>query len=471
VSKMSTGSAQDGAATTHAPVLPHRGGLLTLKHPKRAFADLRISTKIASVALVVASVFAAVGVTGLISIRDLAAQQDYQYRTNVLALSHMTDARSAVGTQLEVVVSHILSEPGFYRAQYEATIVTTDQRLDDDLVELHKLNLARTEARALHAFESLLKLWRTARDGALDASRKGDRQKATAMLLVQSEAVARSVKTRADAVLSQLVDSVAKGARESLSSSRATERLMLLSLIAGAIVAITLSVLAARTLSRPLREAVEVLTEVGRGDFSQRLVVRGNDEVGQMGLALNRTLVTLRDAFAGLKHQAYHDNLTGLANRALLRELLTDAFTRTGHGTHLALLLLDLDGFKQVNDVHGHGVGDQLLIAVADRLRSGLQGPDDTAARLGGDEFAVLLDGFERPANAYDVADRLLISINEPLVLPEVELRPRASIGIVLWHGHDDIDALIRDADLAMYEAKAQGKHTVVRFEQMKAMS
>src|SRR5690348_9005848 len=101
---MSTGSVPDSAATTRAPARPRRRGpLASVKHPKRAFADLRISTKIASVALVVASVFAAVGVTGLISIRDLAAQQDYQYRTNVLALSHMTDARSAVGTQLEVV--------------------------------------------------------------------------------------------------------------------------------------------------------------------------------------------------------------------------------------------------------------------------------------------------------------------------------------------------------------------------------
>ncbi|MEV8508574.1 diguanylate cyclase [Actinoplanes sp. NPDC051475] len=440
-------------------------------HPKQAFADLRINTKIVSVALVVASVFAMVGVVGLLRIKDLAAQQDYQYQTNVLALSHMTDARSAVGTQLEATVSHILSEPGFYRRQYETMIATTDDRLDVDLAELRRLDLARPEKRALEAFGSLLDLWRTARDTALDASRSGDRQKATTILLVQSEAVARSVKTRADAVLSQLVDSVAAGARESLSSSRATERLMLLSLVAGALVAVTLSILAARTLSRPLREAVDVLTAVGRGDFNRRLTVRGNDEVGQMGHALNTALVALRDAFAGLKHQAYHDNLTGLPNRALLRDLLTDAFARSGPGAHLALILVDLDGFKEINDLYGHGVGDVLLVAVAERLRDGLQRPDDTAARLGGDEFAVLLDGFAKPGDAYAVADRLLTSIGEPLVLPEVELRPRASIGVALWNGHTDIDALIRDADVAMYAAKAQGKNTVVRFDQLKAMT
>ncbi|MEV4641485.1 diguanylate cyclase [Actinoplanes sp. NPDC049548] len=458
-------------STSTRPVTRRRSLLSALLHPKRFFADLRISTKIVSVALVVASVFAAVGVTGLVRIRDLAAQQDYQYRTNVLALSHMTDARSAVGAQLEAVVSHILSEPGFYRHQYESMIATTDQRITIDLQELHKLNLARPEARALEAFGSLLTLWRTARDTALDASRNGDRQKATTILLVRSEAVARSVKTRADAVLSQLVESVAAGARASLSSSRATERLMLLSLVAGAFVAFTLSVLAARTLSRPLREAVDVLTAVGRGDFSRRLTVRGNDEVGQMGHALNKALVALRDAFSGLKHQAYHDNLTGLANRALLRELLTDAFARTGPHTHMALILIDLDGFKQINDLYGHGVGDVLLVAVGERLREGLHRPDDTAARLGGDEFAVLLDGFEKPSDAYEVAERLLTSIGQPLLLPEVELFPKASIGVALWNGHTDIDALIHDADVAMYAAKAQGKHNVVRFEQLKAMT
>ncbi|MEU4159722.1 diguanylate cyclase [Actinoplanes sp. NPDC026670] len=435
-----------------------------IRRPKVAS---RISIKIMSVSLVVASIFAAVGVIGLIRIKDLAAQQDYQYRTNVLALSHMTDARSAVGSQLEAVVSHILSEPGFYRNQYEEMIKETDQRLDTDLIRLHQLNLARSEARSLEAFGSLLTLWRNARDTALEANRKGDRQKATTLLLVQSEAVARSVKTRADAVLTQIVESVADGSRDALTRSRDTERLMLMSLVGGGIVAILLSVLAARTLSKPLREAVGVLSAVGRGDFSRRLNVQSNDEVGQMALALNTTLVALRDAFASLKHQAYHDNLTGLANRALLRDRLTEAFTRTGPDNQLALLLVDLDGFKQVNDVHGHGVGDSLLVSVGDRLRDGLQGPDDVAARLGGDEFAVLLEGFDRPAEAYAVAERLLANLGEPIALPGLELSPRGSIGIVLWNGHTDIDAFFRDADMAMYAAKGQGKNNVVRFEQL----
>jgi diguanylate cyclase (GGDEF)-like protein len=464
-------SVGDGPSRSGLEVAVNGRSFAFLKHPKRAFADRSISTKIVSVALVVASVFAAVGVVGLIRIKDLAAQQEHQYRTNVLALSYMTDARSAVGTQLEAVVSHILSDSGYYRNQYESDIATTDLRLDADLAQLQKVHLVSSEERALNAFGSLLKLWRSARDGALDASRRCDRQRASEILLVQSQAVASSVKTRADAVLSQILESVATGARQALSSSQATERFMLLSLLAGALVAVTLSVLAARTLSRPLREAVDVLTGVGQGDFSQRLTVRGNDEVGQMGHALNKTLVALRDAFAGLKHQAYHDNLTGLANRALLRERLTEAFARTSHDTRLALILVDLDGFKQINDVYGHAVGDLLLVAVGQRLRENVQGPDDMAARLGGDEFAVLLERFDNPSEAYAVTDRLLAAIGEPVAVPSLEIMPRASIGIALWNGHSDIDGLLCDADLAMYAAKAQGKNNVVRFEELKAMT
>jgi diguanylate cyclase (GGDEF)-like protein len=433
----------------------------------RAFTNLRISTKIVAVALVISSIFAAIAVVGLVSIRNLAAQQEHQYRTNVLALSHMTEARSAVGSQLEAVVSHILSEPGFYRTQYETAIAETDRRLDTSLVALHQVNLERTELQALESFESLLEMWRSARDTALAASRSGDRQKATTLLLVRSESLARSVKTRADAVLGQLVESVATAARQSMASSKATERLMLLLLVAGALVAVTLALLAARTMSRPLREAVDVLTAVGQGDFRRRLAVRGNDEFGQMGQALNETLVALRDAFAGLRHEAYHDSLTGLANRALIRQTLTDALSRPS--SSVALLVIDLDGFKEINDTYGHKVGDQLLITVAERLRNGLRSTDDTAARLGGDEFAVLLDGFEEPASAYDVADRLLASIGEPFTVSGVELRPRASIGIALRREHTDIDDLIHDADVAMYAAKASGKNNVVRFEQMTA--
>jgi diguanylate cyclase (GGDEF)-like protein len=167
------------------------------------------------------------------------------------------------------------------------------------------------------------------------------------------------------------------------------------------------------------------------------------------------------DYAADLRHRAFHDALTGLANRALLREHLARAIERAARGTPLAVLLIDLDGFKQVNDVHGHAAGDHLLVTVAQRLRDAVRGAD-TAARLGGDEFAVVLDGMDAAEDTHFVATRLLAAIQAPVQLPDGPITPRASIGVATWHGHD-IDALMHDADLAMYAAKTAGKGKVVQ--------
>jgi diguanylate cyclase (GGDEF)-like protein len=175
-----------------------------------------------------------------------------------------------------------------------------------------------------------------------------------------------------------------------------------------------------------------------------------------------QTVLGLRNAehAADLRHQAFHDNLTGLANRLLLRDHLEQAVARARRGSPVALLLIDLDGFKAVNDTYGHAAGDQLLVAVSQRLLDGIRGAD-TAARLGGDEFAVLLDGMDSAKDAILVAERLLTAIQEPLVVSGVELTPRGSIGVAVWRDHADIDALMHDADTAMYSAKTAGKSRV----------
>ncbi|MET7423471.1 GGDEF domain-containing protein [Dactylosporangium sp. NPDC005555] len=167
---------------------------------------------------------------------------------------------------------------------------------------------------------------------------------------------------------------------------------------------------------------------------------------------------------ADLHYQAFHDHLTGLANRSLLREHLQHALARARRGSHVAVLLLDLDGFKQVNDTHGHAAGDQLLAAVAARLRDGIRGAD-TAARLGGDEFAVVLDGMDAVGDAVVVADRLLAAVQASVRAAGTTLLPRASIGVACWSGHAEIDALLHDADTAMYAAKTAGKGRVASFE------
>ncbi|MFI5909399.1 diguanylate cyclase domain-containing protein [Dactylosporangium sp. NPDC051541] len=420
--------------------------------------DRSIATKIVGIALLVASIFAGIAVYGLVNLREVAARQDVQYRRDVVAMTHMVAVRSAVGLQMEAVQSHLLSQPGFYRDRYEAEIADTDRQIDGHFAALATIGLTKAELRELGLLEKVIGQYRTARDTGLAASRRGDRDNAVSIVLVRSEAVAHAVKTRADEFLQQLVDAVATGNRQIRERTAQTSRNVTILLVVGGIVAAGVATLAARQLSRPLRRAVAVLTAVAAGDFHQELEQHSRDEVGQMSRSLNNTVGVLRDAFDQLNHRAYHDGLTGLPNRARLHERAAQALHAAAQGAPVALLLIDLDGFKQVNDEYGHAAGDHLLVAVADRLRDLVRGAD-TPARLGGDEFAVLLAGADDPLA---VAERVLAAIQQPVTFGSVRLAPRASIGVTGWRGHADVDAFFQDADQAMYAAKAAGKGRVV---------
>ncbi|GAB4133978.1 MAG: hypothetical protein Fur0046_05330 [Cyanobacteria bacterium J069] len=161
-----------------------------------------------------------------------------------------------------------------------------------------------------------------------------------------------------------------------------------------------------------------------------------------------------------LLHNALHDNLTNLPNRTLLMERLKLSLSRAGRydGFYFAVLFLDLDRFKLVNDSLGHLVGDQLLVAIAFRLNQIIR-PTDLLARLGGDEFVILLDDIENAQEAVQVATRILESLQTPFTLESREVFISTSIGIVLSSpDYCDGAELLRDADTAMYRAKSQGK-------------
>jgi diguanylate cyclase (GGDEF)-like protein/PAS domain S-box-containing protein len=166
-----------------------------------------------------------------------------------------------------------------------------------------------------------------------------------------------------------------------------------------------------------------------------------------------------------LEHQAFHDSLTGLANRALLRDRLEQALARSRRSAvPVAVLFCDLDGFKMINDTLGHDMGDLLLVDVARRLEQGLR-EGDTAARIGGDEFAVVVD-VATPGDAVDLAERLLDSVREPFVVEGREILARASIGIADSSGDAlNADELLCRADIAMYAAKARGRDRIQSFE------
>jgi diguanylate cyclase (GGDEF)-like protein/PAS domain S-box-containing protein len=185
------------------------------------------------------------------------------------------------------------------------------------------------------------------------------------------------------------------------------------------------------------------------------------------GLILNMRDITERKAFEDeLRHQAFHDSLTGLANRALYEDRLQHALARNLRASHsLAVLFLDLDDFKTVNDSLGHRAGDVLLKAIAARIDPLLR-PSDTAARLGGDEFAVLLDGVDGETQARAIAQRILDALHSPFTIDERKLNVTASIGFAMNDGPAQADELLRNADVAMYAAKADGKNAVHAFEQ-----
>ncbi|MGA2836344.1 MAG: EAL domain-containing protein [Acidimicrobiales bacterium] len=179
-----------------------------------------------------------------------------------------------------------------------------------------------------------------------------------------------------------------------------------------------------------------------------------------------RAMRLVEDRTRDLRYQAFHDSLTGLANRALIlrstRQLVTQ---HQEEGVPFSVLFLDLDDFKDINDTLGHAAGDELLIAVGRRLESVLR-DGDSVGRLGGDEFVVLASGASLAAGSQGVADRISDAFNEPFVIPHagIDLSTTVSIGVVTGD-RSDPELLLHDADIALYRAKAQGKNRAVLFD------
>ncbi|WP_457673221.1 EAL domain-containing protein [Thiolapillus sp.] len=212
--------------------------------------------------------------------------------------------------------------------------------------------------------------------------------------------------------------------------------------------------------------------------FNYRLVVDGRATITvhqELGMAPNSSQVLLgtvqditqKQATERRMHQlAYSDELTGLASRTCFYEYMTETIrSARKHGRKFALLCLDLDGFKDINDSLGHDVGDRLLKAVARRLQSVVR-ESDFIARISGDEFFILVNQVSQKNDAAEVASRSLAAINRPVELASGELRPRCSIGIARYpEDGGDLHSLLKAADSAMYAAKKQGKHRYVFYE------
>jgi diguanylate cyclase (GGDEF)-like protein len=228
-----------------------------------------------------------------------------------------------------------------------------------------------------------------------------------------------------------------------------------------------------RKISKPVRDLAAAMHEVTeRHDFSARVALGGADEIAELGSGFNAMLQELekraedKRAFeAQLQHQALNDDLTGLPNRRLLADRLRHALDVARRAEHqVALMYIDLDGFKLVNDSLGHAVGDRLLRQVSERLRSRVRA-SDTLARLGGDEFAVVLAGVKALEQASGVAETLLVILAPPFTIDEHEITITASIGVSVFpeSGTTPVE-LLQQADSAMYAAKKMGKNRMMVF-------
>jgi diguanylate cyclase (GGDEF)-like protein len=227
---------------------------------------------------------------------------------------------------------------------------------------------------------------------------------------------------------------------------------------------------------RDVRLIVAGVSAIVENDLHPHPLPDGRDEFGDIARAVAIARQALQEAQTrqraledALTHQAFHDSLSGLPNRALFTKRAELALSgQDRDGATIAVMLLDLDDFKIVNDTRGHGVGDELLVAVAGRIAAAMR-PQDTAARFGGDEFAILIEDIDHE-DIRRVADRLLLVLGDPFHLQGTTTRIGACIGVAVnppeGAGQLDLVELLRRADLALYSGKEQDKNRVVEFHQ-----
>ena len=192
------------------------------------------------------------------------------------------------------------------------------------------------------------------------------------------------------------------------------------------------------------------------------------DETGNISkyIGLSRDIRELKQAERQLEQMAYFDPLTGLANRTLFEQRLVEAINNARiDGCRLALLYIDLDRFKYVNDTYGHSIGDELLMQVSVRLKNALR-DNDTVARMGGDEFTIILNRIKAKSDAMHVAAKIVSAISRPITLSGVELNIGTSIGLAFFPEHgENIETLKKHADIAMYQAKEAGRNRYQVFD------
>lgn len=234
---------------------------------------------------------------------------------------------------------------------------------------------------------------------------------------------------------------------------------------------LVLSVVFHRFLTQPIARISEAIDKIEPDSPDENLLPMSNahkdDELGLVTSKFNQILIQFSQTQSKLRKMATRDRLTGLPNRTLLLETIAVTIQRSRvHKRSFALMFIDLDRFKNINDSLGHALGDQFLARIA-RILERFVGDKGTVSRLGGDEFVILADTVHTPDQAADFVDKLLTQLNVPIQLNEHAIHPAASIGISIYpEDGNSAEDLIRHADIAMYSAKAAGSNQWAFFKQ-----
>ena len=297
--------------------------------------------------------------------------------------------------------------------------------------------------------------WRAGLAQLPELQEDSDRLLALVMVLSPLHAAAASFHAAHDAAIDDAAVhlSAAEEARSRI--------LIAIVLLAGLAFLITAVVLyeGGRSIVRPVRRLRAAALRVAAGESLEPLSLDGPQELADLASAFNEMTTQIQGRVEDLRHHALHDDLTGLGNRALLRQRLTLGLAQTGRfGGVISLLLIDLDHFKKVNDGAGHAAGDTVLVTVAQRLTSVLDESSEVI-RLGGDEFAVVMDASADAACI--IAEQVLAAVRAPVALKNRLVAVTASIGLATAYGEMQAEDLLREADLAMYAAKDGGRDQV----------
>ncbi|MEN4053122.1 EAL domain-containing protein [Sulfurimonas sp. NWX79] len=215
----------------------------------------------------------------------------------------------------------------------------------------------------------------------------------------------------------------------------------------------------------PIKQINEVLTKISHEDFSKRIRITSEDELGKMSQMLNNSISMLQTTFYELSTLVNYDKLTNLPNRKMFQEKIEKCINRCQKSEELfSVMFIDVDNFKNVNDTYGHTAGDKLLEIIAKRMKTHIRS-GDTLARLGGDEFAILLQNLKNPTVPGNIANKILDAMQKPIYIDQHTIFTSISIGIYISdHQNESREKILSYADVAMYAAKNSGKAKYIYF-------